>query len=94
MNKPLRVMPRWLRVGRKALRKYWQLAGLMGAVLLTGCDPKLEEVDASVVGLTIQIATNLVIIQAGNATLVARKQDEGRVKEVVERLKKQNGEYL
>ena len=58
-------MPRWLRVGRKALRKYWQLAGLMGAVLLTGCDPKLEEVDASVVGLTIQIATNLVIIQAG-----------------------------
>ena len=38
--------------------------------------------------------SDLVIIQAGNATLVARKQDEGRVKEVVERLKKESGEYL
>ncbi len=38
---------------------------------------------------------DLVIIQDGNATLVARKSDEARVKEIVDRLKKdQRGEYL
>lgn len=37
---------------------------------------------------------DLLVIQAGNATLVARKQDEARVKEIVERLKKERGEYL
>jgi mannose-1-phosphate guanylyltransferase len=37
---------------------------------------------------------DLLIIQAGNATLVARKQDEARVKEIVDRLKKEQGEYL
>jgi len=31
--------------------------------------------------------SDLLIIQAGNATLVARKQDEARVKEIVDRLK-------
>ncbi len=39
--------------------------------------------------------SDLVIIQDGNATLVARKSDEARVKEIVDRLKKdQRGEYL
>ncbi|MCU0705957.1 MAG: sugar phosphate nucleotidyltransferase [Fimbriiglobus sp.] len=38
--------------------------------------------------------TDLVIIQAGKAVLVARKQDEARVKEVVEKLKKQGPEHL
>jgi mannose-1-phosphate guanylyltransferase len=37
---------------------------------------------------------DLLIIQDGNATLVARKEDEARVKEVVERLKKERAEYL
>jgi mannose-1-phosphate guanylyltransferase len=38
--------------------------------------------------------SDLLIVQAGNATLVARKQDEARVKEIVDRLKKERGEYL
>lgn len=38
--------------------------------------------------------SDLLIVQAGNATLVARKSDEARVKEIVERLKKERGEYL
>ncbi len=38
--------------------------------------------------------SDLVIIQSGNATLVARKADEGRVKEIVERLKRENPECL
>ena len=39
--------------------------------------------------------SDLVIIQAGNATLVIRKQDESRVKEIVEALKaQQRAEYL
>jgi mannose-1-phosphate guanylyltransferase len=39
--------------------------------------------------------SDLVIIQDGNATLVARKQDEARVKEVVEKLKADKAEqYL
>ena len=39
--------------------------------------------------------SDLVIIQAGNATLVIRKQDESRVKEIVEALKaRQRTEYL
>jgi mannose-1-phosphate guanylyltransferase len=37
---------------------------------------------------------DLLIVHVGDATLVARKSDEGRVKEVVERLKKERGEYL
>jgi mannose-1-phosphate guanylyltransferase len=37
---------------------------------------------------------DLLIIHDGNATLVARKQDESRVREIVERLKKEHGEYL
>ena len=38
--------------------------------------------------------SDLVIIQAGDATLVARKQDEGRVKEIVDRLKKGGEKFL
>ena len=39
--------------------------------------------------------SDLVIIQAGNATLVIRKQDESRVKEIVAALKtQQRAEYL
>lgn len=39
--------------------------------------------------------SDLVIIQSGNATLVIRKQDESRVKEIVEALKnQQRGEFL
>ena len=39
--------------------------------------------------------SDLVIIQSGNATLVIRKQDESRVKEIVEALKaQQQGEFL
>lgn len=38
--------------------------------------------------------SDLVIIQAGKAVLVARKEDEARVKEVVEQLKKCNSEHL
>lgn len=38
--------------------------------------------------------SDLVIIQAGDATLVARKQDEGRVKEVVDRLKQGGEQFL
>ena len=38
--------------------------------------------------------TDLVIIQSGKAILVARKEDEARVKEVVERLKKSRSEHL
>jgi mannose-1-phosphate guanylyltransferase len=37
---------------------------------------------------------DLLIVHVGDATLVARKQDEGRVKEIVERLKQSGGEYL
>ena len=38
---------------------------------------------------------DLIIIQDGNATLVARKQDEARVKEIVDKLKAaKSGEYL
>ena len=38
---------------------------------------------------------DLIIIQDGNATLVARKEDEARVKEIVDKLKAaKSGEYL
>lgn len=37
---------------------------------------------------------DLLIVHVGDATLVARKQDEGRVKEVVEKLKQGMGQYL
>lgn len=37
---------------------------------------------------------DLLIVQVGDATLVARKQDEARVKEIVDRLKKERTEYL
>jgi mannose-1-phosphate guanylyltransferase len=38
--------------------------------------------------------SDLVVIQAGKAVLVARKQDEARVKEIVDRLKKGGQEHL
>jgi mannose-1-phosphate guanylyltransferase len=38
--------------------------------------------------------SDLVIIQVGDATLVARKQDEGRVKEIVDKLKNGGEQYL
>jgi mannose-1-phosphate guanylyltransferase len=38
--------------------------------------------------------TDLVIIQTPDATLVVRKEDEGRVKEIVDRLKKEGEKYL
>lgn len=42
---------------------------------------------------TINVS-DLLIVQVGDATLVARKQDEARVKEIVERLKAEQPEYL
>lgn len=42
---------------------------------------------------TINVS-DLLIVQVGDATLVARKQDEARVKEIVERLKQERPEYL
>lgn len=38
--------------------------------------------------------SDLVIIQVGDATLVARKQDESRVKEIVDKLKSGGEQYL
>lgn len=38
--------------------------------------------------------SDLVIIQTGDATLVCRKQDESRVKEIVDRLKKEGESFL
>ncbi len=38
--------------------------------------------------------SDLVIIQAGDATLVTRKQDEGRVKEIVDKLKQGGDQFL
>jgi mannose-1-phosphate guanylyltransferase len=38
--------------------------------------------------------SDLVIIQTPDATLVVRKEDEGRVKEIVDRLKKEGEKYL
>jgi mannose-1-phosphate guanylyltransferase len=37
---------------------------------------------------------DLLVIHVGDATLVARKSDEGRVKEIVEKLKQGQGQYL
>jgi mannose-1-phosphate guanylyltransferase len=42
---------------------------------------------------TINVS-DLLIVQVGDATLVARKQDEARVKEIVEALKAQRPEFL
>lgn len=42
---------------------------------------------------TINVS-DLLIVQVGDATLVARKQDEARVKEIVERLKNERTDYL
>jgi mannose-1-phosphate guanylyltransferase len=63
-----------------------------GAVLIdtTGC---VVSADAGHVVATIGVK-DLVIIQAGKAVLVARKEDEARVKEVVEKLKQTGSEHL
>lgn len=63
-----------------------------GALLIetNGC---VVSADAGHTIATIGVS-DLVIIQAGKAVLVARKQDEGRVKEIVERLKRSVSEHL
>jgi len=62
------------------------------AVLIdtTGC---VVSADAGHVIATIGVK-DLVIIQAGKAVLVARKEDESRVKEIVEKLKQRGQEHL
>ena len=52
-----------------------------------------QSADAGHVIATIGVK-DLVIIQAGKAVLVARKEDESRVKEVVEKLKQGGHEHL
>lgn len=63
-----------------------------GGVLIdtTGC---VVSADPGHVIATIGV-NDLVIIQAGKAVLVARKEDEARVKEVVEHLKRTGSEHL
>lgn len=56
----------------------------------SGC---VVSADAGHVIATIGVK-DLVIIQAGKAVLVARKEDESRVKEVVEKLKQAGTEHL
>ncbi len=56
----------------------------------TGC---VVSADAGHMIATIGVS-DLVIIQAGKAVLVARKQDEARVKEIVDKLKQSGSEHL
>lgn len=56
----------------------------------SGC---VVSADAGHLIATIGVS-DLVIIQAGKAVLVARKQDEGRVKEIVDKLRQSGHEHL
>lgn len=56
----------------------------------TGC---VVSADAGHLIATIGVS-DLVVIQSGKAVLVARKQDESRVKEIVDKLKKSGSEHL
>jgi mannose-1-phosphate guanylyltransferase len=63
-----------------------------GGILIdtTGC---VVSADPGHLIATIGVS-DLVVIQAGKAVLVARKQDEGRVKEIVDKLKQGGQEHL
>jgi mannose-1-phosphate guanylyltransferase len=64
-----------------------------GKTLLIDSNGCVVSAEAGNLIATIGVS-DLLVIQAGNATLVARKHDEARVKEVVDRLKKESGEFL
>ena len=66
---------------------------VQGDALLIDTSGCVVSADAGHTVATIGVK-DLVVIQAGKAVLVARKEDEARVKEVVERLKRSNSEHL